>query len=365
MDEQRKPEKPSPDFPLYAHASGKWAKKINGKIVYFGRWSDPAGALRAYQAYMEITPTSSDKVAEFVTLGEACEEFLAAKRERLNQGELSPATFREYKRSCQKFCDHLGKHKPLERIGPSDFTGFKAARSQQVNIVGMGNEITRIRVLFGWLKKSAILKHEINFGPEFRRASAVHLRRHRRQQGKKLFTAREIRLLLNECGVTLRAMTLLGINCGYGLTDCARLPLSAVDLGAAWLDFPRPKTEVDRQSPLWPETVAALAAALKARQDAQEAAATHFFVRPCGKPFDPNVLIKRFRATRLAAEIKEGGHYWLRHTFETVGGGAKDQVALNHIMGHADASMAAVYREEIDRKRLVAVTDFVRAWLFG
>ena len=43
-----KPKKPYPEFPLYAHATGRWAKKIRGRIHYFGPWDDPNGALELY-----------------------------------------------------------------------------------------------------------------------------------------------------------------------------------------------------------------------------------------------------------------------------------------------------------------------------
>ena len=55
--------------------------------------------------------------------------------------------------------------------------------------------------------------------------------------------------------------------------------------------------------------------------------------------------------------------YSLRHSFETVGGNTKDQIAVDFIMGHApDANdMSAVYRESIDDSRLLDVSNFVRS----
>ena len=59
------------------------------------------------------------------------------------------------------------------------------------------------------------------------------------------------------------------------------------------------------------------------------------------------------------------GFYTLRHVTETIGGDCRDQVAVDHIMGHSRNDMASVYRERISDARLQAVVEHVRAWLFG
>jgi integrase len=357
-----KPSKPSPDFPLYPHASGKWAKKISGAIKYFGSWADPTKALAEYEAFVAATPGPAKPIG--LTLNAAANAFLAAKEKAVARGELGRRTWTEYRDTCQRLTSILGHDRLVDSIGPQDFAAYRDWRAQAWNLIAVGNDVTRVRSLFRWLKESRLIKEVPAFGPDFKRPSAKSVRRHRRAQGKKLYTASEIRRILDECGLQMRAMVLLGINCGFGNTDCATLPMSALDLEKAEVSYPRPKTEVDRLCPLWPETVLALRKWLKRRPKID---IVSIFVLPGGLPWSNtgNPIAKRFRQILLWAGLKRGGFYWLRHTFETVGGGAKDQVAVNAIMGHVDGSMAAVYREEIEAERLRAVTDHVRKWLFG
>jgi len=48
-----KPAKPHDEFPLFAHAAGVWAKKIRGKLHYFGPWADHDGALAKYLGHKD------------------------------------------------------------------------------------------------------------------------------------------------------------------------------------------------------------------------------------------------------------------------------------------------------------------------
>ena len=80
-----------------------------------------------------------------------------------------------------------------------------------------------------------------------------------------------------------------------------------------------------------------------------------------------DVLSQAFRKLLKKLDIngRRGlGFYTLRHVFETVAGEAKDQVAVDAIMGHVDPSMMPEYRERISDERLRAVVEHVRNWLF-
>jgi integrase len=367
-----KPKKPHPDFPLFAHSSGKWGKRINGHIRYFGRWDNPDGALLEYEAYLRSQAEENGKsrnpppAPPRMTVERALNLFLAAKERSRVSGEIEKRTYVEHQRTCSRFANFVGMDFPVASLTPEHFAKFKADRAKTLNLVSVGNEVTRVKSAFNWLHESGHISRPMNFGPEFRKPPRKAVRRLRRESGKKLYSASDIWAVLDESGVHLYAMILLGINCGYGPTDCAKLPLSAINLETGWADYPRPKTEMDRHCPLWPETVEALHRSLSRRQKPKPEAEKMFFVRRDGSPLtnETGQLSKYFTAVRVRV-LEDGGFYWLRHTFETIAGGTKDQIAVNAIMGHVDDSMAAAYREEIDPERLLAVTRHVREWFLA
>jgi len=369
MHKAAKPRKPSPDFPLFAHSNGSWAKKINQKLEYFGSWkqgteADPDGSASALRQYKAVMAKRQMPVpVQAVTVGVALNAFLNAKKAACEAGKIAQRTYLEHQRTCSRFAKMVHRDTLVDALSPQIFAEFMADRAKTLNIVSVGNEVTRVKTAFKWCYENRVIEEPVYFGSEFRKPPRKAVRRHRRESGKKLFTAKDIWKLLDEAGLHLRAMILLGINCGYGPHDCATLPLNAVDLDAGWIDYPRPKTEVDRRCPLWPETIDAMSASA-ARRPRQIEGKPVFFVQHNGKPFsnESSDLSKYFGAVRRRV-LPDGGMYWLRHTLETIGGGAKDQVALNQIMGHVDDTMAAVYREDIDAARLRAVTNHVRNWM--
>lgn len=261
------------------------------------------------------------------------------------------------------------------------------------------SKINRIRVVLKYASDSSLIDRPVNYGQSFDRPSDKLLRRARNEAGARMLEGGEFRRILDALdgqpvdiegrdeplklapNPVLKAMVLLGINCGFGNTDVANLPQAALDLDGGWCEFPRPKTEVRRRCPLWPETVEALRIAIAKRSEPANPADTGLcfvtqqgnrFVRVQeskrteGKHVTINAVARRFDPIldQLGINGRKGlGFYTLRHTFETVAGESRGQVAVDALMGHVDGSMAGAYRERISDDRLRAVIDQVRRCL--
>jgi integrase len=278
----------------------------------------------------------------------------------------------EYPATTDRLIAAFGKTRLVEDLAADDFEALRDELAKQFGPVRLGNEIQKVRTVFKYAFESGLIDRPVRYGPQFKKPSASVLRRHRAQQGRKLFAAAEVRRMLDAADPQLRAMILLGVNCGFGIADCGRLPLSVLDLDSDIIDYPRRKTGIARRCPLWPETVAALREWLGIRKEPKDSIFKSLvFLTAQGRPWHKENMSGPlpFKFGRLLRRLsingrKGLGFYTLRHVFRTVADESKDQPAVDYIMGHVDASMAGHYREAISDERLWAVTAHVRRWLF-
>lgn len=368
------------DCPLFLHRSGQWAKKIRYKTRYFG--VDLEAALTKYHREKDdLYAGREPRVAtDGKTIGWICNEFLGSKTRQLRSGELSSRTWSDYYNACERLIEFFGGSRVAADMRPEDFERYRVSLAEKLGPVSITNAIVRTRVIFKWAFDNDHLERPVRFGTGFQRPTKKVIRKAKRAGGSRLFSAADVKKLLDAATPQLRAMILLGVNCGFGQSDLANLPRSALDLANGFVDFPRPKTEVARRCPLWPETVKAVKAAIALRpepanrEDAGLVFLTHRGARWIreGRKADSQAIYfndyigsEFVKLSRKVGVKRRGSFYNLRHTFRTVGDAAKDQPAIDLIMGHATGSMAEEYRDEIGDDRLRAVTEHVRQWLFG
>lgn len=389
VSDNREAKKPYPEYPLTPHPTGRWCKKVRGRLWYFGAIADGwQAALNRYKTEIDDIqagrkPGSRNKTG--LRLRQLCNRWLHHKRGLVNTGELKLRTWYDYHATCERLLKVFGDDRLVEDLKPSDFEKLRADFGRTWGPVKIGNEIVRTNMLFAYAFESDLIEKPVKPGPTFKPPSKKTLRIARKKRGQRMFEAAELRTILDAATQPLKSMILLAINGGLGNQDVGALPVDAIDLDTGWLDFPRPKTGVDRRIPLWPETVASIREWLVGRPNAKrpEDAELVFLTSQRRAYFRPGRVVEDENGATSAKGFcspvttafkwllkKVGvagnrGFYSLRHGFETIAGDTGDQVAVNAIMGHADQSMAAVYRERIDPERLKRVVEHVRAWLFG
>jgi hypothetical protein len=93
-----KPLKPYPDFPLFPHSTGRWAKKIRGKLHYFGKWHNWQDALALYRKLAADLHAGRKPREETdgITLRDLVNHFLLAKKHLVDTGEIVQGTWDDY-----------------------------------------------------------------------------------------------------------------------------------------------------------------------------------------------------------------------------------------------------------------------------
>jgi len=382
-----KPQKPYPEFPLYPHAAGVWAKKIRGKTVYFGAWADPNGALDNYLRQRDhLLAGQLPPPPDAITLDELVNRFLASKLNSKDIGEIGQRQYNDCKRDGRRLLEILGRNTPVSALGPDQFARLRKHLTTGRNATTVTNIIIRVRAIFRWGHVHRLLPGLPHYGDELRLPSARARRKALGDKGPRLFSAAELQTMIEAIRQpALHAMLWLGINAALGNTDCAQLRFEHLDLKAGLMVYPRPKTGIVRRALLWPETIAAVRRAIAARLRRVPdeltdlvfvTSARHAYVRITSTSQPVDSIGTPFRRALIAQSIYRPGlgFYALRHTFRTIADETRDFPAIDLVMGHSatdiagaphSVAMAARYRQRIGDDRLRAVAEHVRTWLLG
>jgi integrase len=387
MSKQR-PVKPYPDFPLTPHANGSWCKKIKGRLFYFGQWDDWQGALHEYLDQRDdlYAGRSPNRRRGSLTLGYGLDHYLSSKKLAQEAGEISARSYWEHERTCDHIAKVLGKNRPiaeidvpaLEKLRLELGRGFsrdsEIEAKERISPATLKGELTRARMAFLHLNEY-LSEMPINYRKPLRSPSRRQLRQVVNERGPRDFSRDDLVAMIDAAPPQLKAMIYLGINCGFGNSDCGTLPLNKIDLDSGWHTYWRPKTHNPRRCSLWPETVDAVKEAIEHRPKPKspQLAALVFLTRGGNswyKASSFNVISAEFRKLLEVLGIYRGGvtgFYSLRRTFETVAATAGNQIAVDYIMGHVPPGndMAAVYRQKMFNESLTKVTNHVRDWFTG
>jgi integrase len=274
----------------------------------------------------------------------------------------------------QKFMDWLTEHgfdvakKSAAELSSALLASYRQnlAEDKALALKTANHYISYVRMLLLWGAKMHGIQH-----PPIGALSQFSTRRnakagHGRKQDRTPFTWEELEKLLRAADITDSALLMLGLNCGFGNSDIGTLKLCDVDLENGTVSHPRPKTKVERDFTLWPETVDVLKQYLEKERGKprNDEIAKLFFVTLKGCPFSWTVLDKKGKLQRSDAvgnrfdrlceragvTRRYGvGFYILRHTYATyIGEQSCDYRELQAALGQLTLQQQEAYRH--DRK---------------
>lgn len=384
-----KPKKPHPDFPLYAHASGRWAKRINGKIHYFGSWAD--GLQAALEKWLDQKDAllagrkPREKTEGAMSVRDACDHYLSHIDEKVGRGLRSDRWLEDLKATIVTFRDTVGPDWDVESLTEEDFaeaerrlwTAQKQKRAgrrksktkvARVSPITARNRIHRVRGMFKWLVATNKIDRPPKYGASFNAPDKTSIDRHRDNNDKRYFTRSDVRRLLRYSKdefPQLHTAILLGINTGCQNQDITTLRFKHLDLVRGWYFQPRSKKAKQRRAKLWKRTVRSLKELNRYRETGPD---DYVFVSKSGGQWHGrNCLAKEFAELKEIADIDypKCGFQWLRHSFITEANQTGDLIAVQLACGHAPRTVTENYIHSVYDPRLEAIAATVEHWLVG
>jgi hypothetical protein len=167
-DDSGKPAKPHPDFPLFPHATKRWAKKVRGVFHFFGPWRDAQGALEEWLRVKDDLlagrkPRSKDDPGRpMVEL--VANAYLTRKEQLRDSGDISERTFQDVLKGGKRFAAEFGKTRVVSDLRPDDFAAFRVELAKTRRAVSLGNEIQQVRSILKFACDERFIAAPMRFG---------------------------------------------------------------------------------------------------------------------------------------------------------------------------------------------------------
>jgi len=338
------------------HPTGQYCKKINRKIHYFG--TNKKQALERYleqATYLHGGQNLAQKASNGnMALKQLCDLYLEYQHSKVLAGDLSARHHNDQINSLSKLMSFLGKGRKIKSISTLDLQNYKRKlQSASGSAHRLNLHISVMKAMFHWARRNDILENIPNIDA-VTRGKIVH-------QVKYTFTSGQMDKLLSAADAKMKAMIWLGLNCGFGCTDCAKLQWKDLDLENGRDQLARNKTGVPRNLPLWPETMKALKKVPKSGQLVFYTAEGHPWVRTSLKTKKDgstkyttvNAITSMFARLLKKARInapKGTGFYTLRRTAATLAARSGDPFAVQRLLGHVDLTMATRYVQDVSEQ---------------
>jgi hypothetical protein len=339
---------------------GRVCKKIDGEMVYWPDEKTARAELIELAKRRDAGHAGRPAAAQITdpplrTIGNL---YRTAKR-----AAVKPGTWHDYEEAIDSFFRHVGKFKRPSDLRPDDFGAVRDAWAREVGPWRIDNRVQAVRTMFRWAHRVArLITSEPWYGDRFSKTSAAEKRRTR--TADRIFTRDELRKILNAATGPLRTFTLLALNGGMYAADIAQIhKMDLKRVGAQWLiDNEREKTGIRRKTPLWPETVRAVA---KTRDRGEHPL---LFLTMFGNPWvRPGIdsIVMRYTDFLTVLGIKRPRLNFgaFKHTHVSAVGDSGDPVAARLVRGHKVVGIESHY-DFPNLKRLKRITDLARQRLF-
>jgi len=345
----------SDKFPLTLHKTGQYCKKVKGKMYYFGK--DKQYALERYLEQASSLHHNRNSITKKknsdMTLKTLSELYLQHQLAKVESDELSALHYTDQNSCLSKFVNSIGQFVKVRDISTLDLQKYRRKINKCYSSQRMNLNISVMKAMFHWAKKNDILTEIPNID--------VISRNKTEHQQRYIFSSEEIRKFLELADAQMKAMIWLGLNCGFGCTDCAKLQWKNFDFEKNRVVFPRGKTGIMRDLPLWPETVEAI------RNIPKREGKLVFYTKH-GRPMiserytgtgnskkysSTNMVTTKFSRLikKVGLDVPKGtGFYTLRRTAATIAARSGDPFAVQRLLGHADLKMATRYVQDVSKQ---------------